>query len=110
MSPLDPHQVGLFLILRAAMANLLRNALGLREQQQVIRSAGLGVGAAHIEAAEGVSPDHRARALAVQIEVADVELCLRAIELLARVRVDGSRQTILGIVGDLKGFVEAAAT
>src|SRR5260370_35466406 len=87
----------------AGMANLLGNALRLCEQQQVIRPASLGVGAAHVEAAEGMRADHGPRALAIQVEVADVELLLRAIKLPMRGGVDGSRHPVSGMVGTLQG-------
>jgi len=35
---------------------LFRHTLGLGKEQQVIRTAGFGVGAAHVEAAEGCAP------------------------------------------------------
>src|SRR5713226_9376165 len=104
---LHSHQIGLLLGRRTRMANLFGNALRLCEQQQVIRPAGLGVGAAHVEAAEGMRADHGSCALAIQVEVADVELLPSAVELLTRVRVDGSRQPVFGIVGNLQGLVEA---
>lgn len=50
-----------------ARLQLAADGFALREQEQVIRAAGLGVGAAHIEAAEGMGADHGAGALAVQI-------------------------------------------
>src|SRR5262249_32932807 len=60
---------------------LLRHALRLQEQQQVVAAAGLAVGAAHVEAAERVAAHHRAGALAVQVEVADEELLARLLQL-----------------------------
>ena len=80
----------------------------MREQVQIIRAAGLGIGARHVEAAEGMRADHRSGALAVDVEVADVELADRAIDLVARVGVDRAGQAELGVVGDFERVVEAA--
>ena len=44
--------------------------------------------------------DHRAGALAVEVEVADVELLPGSIEIGLRVRVDGAGETVFGVVGD----------
>jgi DNA-binding NarL/FixJ family response regulator len=59
------------------------DGLGLGEEGEVVGAAGLGVGAAHIEAAEGMRSDHGAGALAIEVEIADVEVGFRAVELLA---------------------------
>ena len=55
---------------------LFRDRLLLREEVEVLAASGLRVRAGHVEAAERVHADERARALAVQVEVADVELAL----------------------------------
>jgi len=55
-----------------------------------------------------VRAHHRSRTLAVQVEVADVELAHGAIQFLARTGVDGAGQTELGIVGDFEGVIEIA--
>ena len=60
-----------------------RYRLRLQEQQQVIRPAGLRIRARHVEAAERVRADHRARALAVEVQVADEEPLARLLELVA---------------------------
>src|ERR1019366_893683 len=91
-----------------SLPDLLADALGLREQVEIVRSAGLGIGAGHVEAAEGVRAHHRSRALAVQVEVADVELAHGAVEFLARAGVDGAGQAELGVIGDFEGMVEVA--
>src|SRR3989442_557243 len=48
-----------------------RDGFGLGEQEQVISAACLGVGARHIEAAEGVDADKRTSGFAVEVEIAD---------------------------------------
>src|SRR5574340_710212 len=75
-----------------ARGDLLADALGLGEQEEVIRSARLGVGARHIEAAKRVRAHDGARALAIDVQVADVELALAALDLLAAGGVDGAGQ------------------
>ncbi len=54
--------------------------LALQEEQQVVGTAGFGVGAAHVEAAKGMNAHDRAGALAVQVQVADVEVALGPLE------------------------------
>src|SRR5581483_2340777 len=53
--------------------------------------------------------DHSSRALAVDVQIADVEFLDRAINLVARTGVDGAGQSELGIVGDLERMIEAAS-
>src|SRR3974390_1479793 len=65
------------------LADLLSDRLALREQVQIVRAAGLGVGARHIESAKRMRPDNGACALAVDVEVADVEVPERALDLVA---------------------------
>ncbi len=74
-----------------ATPSLLGDGFGLGEEEQIVRAAGFGVGAAHIEAAEGVRADHGAGAFAVEVEIADVELFAGAVELGAGVGVDALR-------------------
>src|SRR5262249_33685836 len=50
-------------------SELLRDALGLEEQPEVVAPAGLAVGARHVESAERVDAHQRARALPVDVEV-----------------------------------------
>src|SRR5208283_4199529 len=51
---------------------------------------------------------HRSRALAVEVEIAYVELAHGAIELLARTGIDRAGQAKLGVIGDLQGVIEVA--
>src|SRR5579864_6458525 len=53
--------------------------------------------------------DHGASALAVDIQVADVEFADGAIDLVARLGVDRASEAEFGIVGDFEGVVEAAS-
>ena len=74
---------------------------------RVVVAAGFGVGAAHIEAAERVNADQRARALAVDVEVADEEFVLGLRDPGRIARVDRAGQAELGPVGDRQRVVEA---
>src|SRR5436305_7334161 len=105
---LHPSNYSPLLRLRVAGADFFGGDFGLHEEAEVVAPAGLRVGAAHVEAAEGVRADERARALAVEVEVADVELAARALQLLAVVRVDGSGQAVLRAVGNPQRLVEVA--
>src|SRR5947209_10716366 len=84
--PLLPLNHSPLLRLRVTVADFLGSDFGLEEEAEVVAPAGLRVSAAHVEAAERVYADERARALAVEVEVADVELAPRAFELVAVVR------------------------
>src|SRR3954451_24733754 len=52
--------------------------------------------------------DHRSGALAIDVQVADVELADGALELVARTGVDSAREPELGVVGNFERVVEAA--
>src|ERR1051326_821275 len=86
----------------------LANRLGLGEQVEVVGSAGLRVGARHIEAAERMGAHDGSRAFAVDVQVADVELAPGALDLLRRRRVDGSGEPEVRTVGDAQRVVVAA--
>jgi hypothetical protein len=51
---------------------------------------------------------HRSRALAVEVEIADVEFADGAIEFVARTGIDCAGQSELGVVGDFQRVVEVA--
>ena len=51
--------------------------------------------------------DHGAGALAVEVEIADVELLAGAVELGAGGGVERAGEAVLGVVGDGEGIVEA---
>src|SRR5882672_684849 len=54
--------------------DLLADNFRLREEVQIIRAAGLGIRPRHVEATERVRSYHRTCALAVDIEIAHVEI------------------------------------
>ncbi len=89
--------------------DFLRYRLGLREQVQVIRAAGFGIGAGHVEAAEGVGADHGSGAFAVDVEIAYVELAFGAVDLVAGFGIDGAGQAELGVVGDFQALSKPRA-
>src|ERR1700693_1153427 len=99
------HEV-LLLLGSPGWLDFLRDGLGLREEGEVLAPSGLGICPRHVEAAEGVHADQRARALAVQIQVAAEELPLPALEAPAVARVERARQAVLGVVGDGDSLVE----
>src|SRR5688500_5650093 len=61
-------------------ANFFRRKLCLHKQQKVVAAAGLRIGARHVEAAERMHADQRARAFAIQVQITNVEFVTRAIE------------------------------
>src|ERR1039458_6393781 len=72
----------------AARLQLLPDGFSLAEQIQVIRAARLGIRARHVEPAEGVRAHNRAGALAVDIQIAGVELAFGAFDLIFTGGVD----------------------
>ena len=59
----------------------------------------------HVEAAEGMSRDGGAGALAVNVQVADMELTFCALDLIARLGVDRASQAKFGVIGNLKRVI-----
>src|SRR5712692_4163863 len=82
------------------------DGLGLQEEQQIIAPAGLRVCSGHIETAEGVSADHGAGALAIEVEIADVERVGGLFELFRVARIDRASEAELGVIGDLERVVK----
>src|SRR5712691_13467995 len=70
--------------------DLLAHRLALGEQIQIIGPAGLRVGAGHIESAKRMRAHHGARTLAIDVQVADMELLNGAFDLLPRLGIDGA--------------------
>src|SRR6188768_1921276 len=62
---------------------LLRYRFGLQELEQIFGAAGFGIRARHVEAAKRMSSDHGAGALAVDVQVPDVETGSRLFDLVA---------------------------
>src|SRR5437870_1226518 len=54
--------------------------LGLQEELEVVRAAGFAVGAAHVEAAEGLGAHHGAGDLAIEIQVPHLKLGARSLQ------------------------------
>src|SRR6266702_7483478 len=61
--------------------NLLAHSFSLREQVEVIRSTGFGICARHVESAKRMASYRRTRAFAIDVEIADMELTDRALNL-----------------------------
>jgi len=82
----------LFLIeLPTPTTHLLRNRLRLREEQQIIRAAGLGIRSRHIEATKGMRAHHGSSAFAVQVQIAHKELEPRPLQVLPRTGIHRTR-------------------
>src|SRR5690606_27507503 len=77
----------------------LRHQLGLGEEEQVIVAAGLGVGARHVEAAEGMDSHQGAGALAVEVQVPHVELGARLFQVGAVPADHRSGEAVFRVVG-----------
>src|ERR1700678_3209960 len=82
-------------------------ALGLSEEVEIIGTAGLRVGSAHVEAAEGVRADHCSGALAIEVEIADVKFAACDIEAGLVAGVEGAGEAILGVIGYGQTFFKA---
>src|SRR5260221_5342577 len=69
---------------RPGVADLFRHGFGLRKQQQIIRPAGFGVCAGHVEAAERMRAHHRSCTFAIEVEIAYVKIGTCALQFLTR--------------------------
>ena len=85
---------------------VLRNAPGVHELQQIIRAAGFGADAAHLEAAEGLAVDDGSGDLAVDVEIADAELTADAGDVGGAAGEQAAGEGVLGAVGDFESFVQ----
>src|SRR4051812_21568085 len=94
-------------VVKNSLCDLLADGLGLREQVEIIRSAGLRVRSRHIETTERMRADHGSRALAVDVEVSHVEVALGTVDLVLRTGVDRAGETELGVVRDGQRVFEA---
>jgi hypothetical protein len=65
-----------------SLRNLLRDHLGLREQQQIIRATRLGIRAGHIKPTKRMCPHHGARALAIEVQIPHMKSSPRVFQLL----------------------------
>src|SRR5438105_72132 len=70
--------------------HLLGNRFGLHELEQIIRSASLRIGTRHVEPAERMRAYHRARALAIDVQIAHEKAPLGFLDLLSIVGVHRS--------------------
>src|ERR687897_3371910 len=86
----------------------LYHCSGEHVERQVVGAAGLGVGAAHTEAPEGLDADEGAGDAAVEVDVAGLELPARPLEVVAVFGVDAAREAVGAVVGHTEGFVEVA--
>ena len=77
---LEPFRFAHLAAFNAAYVQPLCNRLCLGKQQEIVRTTRLGICAAHVEAAKRVRAHHGAGALAVQVQVAHMELFTRALE------------------------------
>src|SRR5215472_14912300 len=101
-----PHfRFSIFQFPGCALVHFFGDGFGLEEQQQIVFSAGLGVGAGHVEPAEGMRADHRAGALAVQIQIPDVEHFFGLADLFGILRVHRAGQAKLRVVGNRERVV-----
>src|SRR5215212_3359252 len=78
-------------------------------QRQIVRSAGLGVGAAETVAPEGLHADKSARYAPVEVDVACLELGPGLFQVVAVPGIDAAGEPIGGVVGCLEGLVEVAS-
>src|SRR5690606_14132626 len=78
---------------------LLRHRLGQHEELHVVGPAGLGVGAAQVEAAEGLGSHQGAGDLPVEVQVAHMELPPGLLQVGPVAGVHAARQAVDGAVG-----------
>ena len=86
----------------------LDDGLGEHVERQVVGAAALRVRAAHAEAAEGLYANQGAGDLAVEVDVAGVELVSGQLQVIPVLRVDAAGQAVGVVVGDAQRFFEVA--
>src|ERR1700759_3916489 len=91
---------------RSGLSKFFSYAFRLCKEQQVVRAARLRIRAAHVEPAERMSSDHRARALAIQVKIANVILGACLVQRFTRSCVDCARETVLRVVSDSEALLE----
>src|SRR5882724_6762097 len=72
------------------LAKFFAYRFALAIEIKIVRAAGFGIRAGHIEASERMRSHDCARAFAIDVEVADVKLADSAVNLLLRVGIDGA--------------------
>src|SRR5205814_8174209 len=100
--PLLPHSLPHTL----AFAYLPRNRLRLQEEADVVAAAGFGIGAGHVEAAEGMHADEGAGAFAIHVEIADKKFFLGALDLFRIVGEDRAGESERRVVRDEERVIE----
>ena len=82
------------------LADFVADGFGLREEIEIIGAARFGIGAGHIESAEGMGADHGSGAFAIDVEIADMEFVLGALDFFGRLGVNRAGEAVVGVVGD----------
>ena len=88
-------------------SELFGNRLRLHKQQEIILPSAFRIGAGHVEPTERVGTDHRTSALAIQIQVSNVELSPGFLESQSLARVDRAGQAVLSVIGDVNCVIKA---
>src|ERR1019366_3196701 len=65
---------------RGRLAYFVADGFRLGEKVEIIGAAGFGIGAGHIESAEGMRADHCSGAFAIDVKIADVEFMFGALD------------------------------
>src|SRR5437867_809906 len=95
---IPPRRSAMKLMLAPSASEALRDSLHLKELQQVVRPARLGVRPRQIEAAEGLHARQRAGALAIDVEVAHVEVAPGDLDAAAILRIQRAGQAVERVV------------
>src|SRR5439155_24563891 len=89
-------------------ARVFRHHARHEELQKIIFAAGLGAAAAHLKSAKGVTPDDRARARAIDVNVAGFKSRFDALDVIGAAREKAARQRVVGSIRDFQRLVEIA--
>ena len=77
-----------------------------KKVQKIISSTGLGTAATHFESAKRVATDDRARARAVDVNVASFQSRFDALNVIGAAREKAARQRVVGSIRDFERLVE----
>ena len=74
--------------------------------QKIISATGLGTAAAHFESAKGVAADDRARARAIDVNVARFQSGFDALDIIGAAREKPARQGVVRSIRDFERLIE----
>ena len=89
-------------------ARVFGHYAGNEKVQKIIFTTGFGAAAAHFESTKGVTADDRARARAIDVNVARFQAGFHPLDVIGAAREKAAGQRVVGSIRDFERFVEIA--